>query len=243
MSRTETQAAGKGLRQRRLDRSRNTFWALLLLDVLMGLEVLAEVSGGRSLGDVLGTLRAPLLVWALAVTAYAFCAWRWPAEQPQPAVGSTTDPRTGLFTMEHLKSCLECERQRAADEGVSAAIVYLDLVNLDRVNHLFGFTVGDIVLKALAGVIAGEVRSGDILGRVGGDEFMIIMPETRLCEAVPVAEAVQEAVAAYRLQLGKRGVIDFLECHAGMASFPTDGGTAEEVAAAARSNIRTPQPV
>ena len=68
------------------------------------------------------------------------------------------------------------------------------------------------------------------------------MPETPLSQAVPVAEAVQEAVAAYRLDLGKKGVVDFMECHAGMACFPLDGQSAEEVAAAARSNIRVAQP-
>jgi diguanylate cyclase (GGDEF)-like protein len=241
MSQADARETGQGPAERGPDRSRNTFWALLLLDVMMGLGVLVQLRAGRGAGQAFGPLQAPALLWALAVSAYAFFAWRRPAQGPQPAAGSTTDPRTGLFTMDHLKSCLECERQRAQDSGVSAAVVYLDLANLDRVNHVFGFTVGDIVLKALARLMAEGVRPGDILGRVAGDEFMIIMPETTLAEALPVAESVRQAVADYRLDLGKKGVIDFMQCYAGMASFPLDGRSAEEVAAAARERIGAPR--
>jgi len=229
--------------KRHLNRSRNTFWALLLLDVLIGLEILRRFQAGGAAGEILGTPITVVLIWALAVSAYAYCAWRRPVKDEAPTGGATTDSRTGLFTMDYVKTCMEHERRRSEESGVSAAIVYLDLVNLDRVNHAFGFTVGDIVLKALAAVMADQIRPGDILACVGGDEFMIVMPETCTSEAVPVAEAIRKAVAGYRLDLGKKGVIDFMECRYGLASFPADGRSAEEVAATARANLQVPQPV
>ncbi len=217
---------------------RSAFWSMVMLDGMLALNVSLQTYAGGGLRAALGYFQPPIIAWALAGTLYALFAWRRPKRTPvRPGL---TDPATGLFTMDYLRKCLECEQQRAEEIGVSAAVLYLDLANLERVNHVFGFTVGDIVLKALARLIAAQIRSGDILGRVGGDEFMIVMPETTVAEAGPVADAIHEAVARYRLDLGKKGVIDFMECSAGVATFPLDGRSAEEVAAAARCNVRVP---
>ena len=61
MTRADTRHTGAAPAQHGLGRSRNTFWALLLLDVMMGLQVLMELNAGRSAGEVLGALRAPAL--------------------------------------------------------------------------------------------------------------------------------------------------------------------------------------
>jgi len=213
----------------------SVFWALLVLDLMLALHVLLQVYVGGGVGEAFGYFQPPIMAWALAGTVYALYAWR--RAKRTPARQGITDPVTGLFTMDYLRKCLESERQTAEEMGVSAAVVYLDMANLDQVNHRFGFTVGDIVLKGLARLMAAEIRSGDILGRAGGDEFMLVMPETTPAEAGPVAQAIQEAVSRYRLDLGKRGVIDFMECRAGVAVFPAEGRSVEEVAAAARGKI------
>ncbi len=235
MDQVDAPIGAAGPRWGLLNSWRSVFWALVLLDVMLAVNVALQMYAGGGPAAGLGYFQPPILAWALAGTAYALFAWR--RTKRTPARRDITDPATGLFTMDYLRKCLEVERQTSQEMGVSAAVVYLDLANLEQVNHRFGFTVGDIVLKALAGLIAAQIRSGDILGRVGGDEFLLVMPETTLAEAGPVTEAIQEAVSGYRLDLGKRGVIDFMECRAGAAVFPAEGGSVEEVAAAARSKI------
>jgi diguanylate cyclase (GGDEF)-like protein len=122
--------------------------------------------------------------------------------------------------------------------GTSAAVVYADLVHLEQVNQSFGHAVGDIVLKAIAQLVAGHVRRGDILGRVGGDEFLIVMPETTVGEAEVVVKAIRKAIRDYRLELGKRGTVDFLNCKTGVAAFPAEAETPIEIIAVARQKLR-----
>jgi diguanylate cyclase (GGDEF)-like protein len=221
------------------DRARKLFWGSLLLSVLIVVHMVYQAQRPGGLLAVIRTFLPPVLLWSLTMTAYSFCTLNSIARQRAERLANAfTDLVTGVFNLEYLKSCLEHERKRAVEVGTSAAVVYADLVHLEQVNQSFGHAVGDIVLKAIAQLIAGHVRRGDILGRVGGDEFLIVMPETTAGEAEVVVKAIRKAIRDYRLELGKRGTVDFLNCKTGVAAFPAEAETPIEIIAVARQKLR-----
>jgi len=219
-------------------RIRHIFWGSLLLSTLIVVEAgyIARASGGWI--QVLQGFLPPMLLWSIIMTAYAFYTFSRISLSRLRQLAPFTDAVTGVFTLNYLQSYLETARKRAYETNQSAIVGYLDLVNLERVNGSAGHAVGDIVLKAVAQLIAGHLRGGDIVGRVGGDEFLIIMPETTVAEAQPVIESIVEAIRGYRLDLGKKGVVDFLNCKSGLAVFPSDGESPEDIMAAAREHLK-----
>lgn len=235
---TEVTGAQSEERQEAEERLRSIFWGSVLLSALI---VVHHIYLAGRAGGVLATLHGFLpvvLLWSLAVTVYAFYSV-WHVSQRRKRVLATafTDVGTGVFTLGYLKSCLEHERRRALETGASSAVAYVDLVNLDKVNAEFGHAVGDVVLRALAQVIAENVRGGDIVGRVGGDEFLIVMLETESAEAQRVAEGVRICIEDYRLDLGKRGTIEFIGCRVAVADFPAEGETSQDIITAVREKL------
>lgn len=219
-------------------KARKLFLGSLVLSVLIVVHIVYLAERGGGLLATISTFLPAVLLWSLAMTGYAFYMLYSIAQQRAARLSKAfTDFSTGVFTLAYLKSCLLQEHKRALEMGTFAAVLYVDMVNLERVNRDFGHAVGDIVLKAVAQVIEANVRRGDTVGRVGGDEFLVIMPETTAEEAQGVVQSIRRIIKAYRLDLGKRGVIDFLDCKTGLAIFPAEGASPEDLVAAAREKL------
>lgn len=209
--------------------------ARLSLAGLLALTVLVAVETAILFGAERGQAIAVIaLALATALTAHAFYVLGSFAKQ---RAGAGTDPRTGVLTIEGLAARLKQEAKRAMQSGTPTIVLYVDMVNLERVNQDFGYTTGDIVLGEMAQVIKQTARAGDVVGRVGGDEFMVIMPNCTLQEAEPALAIIRGGVNAYRLDLGKRGTIDYVSCKIGTAVFPTDGNSLEAIITAARAKM------
>ena len=88
------------------------------------------------------------------------------------------DPLTGLFNRRALTRNLELEIGRARRQDRQFSLVYIDIDGLKSVNDRHGHAAGDEWLRALAGVLMGVLRKADTAYRVGGDEFVILLPET-----------------------------------------------------------------
>ena len=86
--------------------------------------------------------------------------------------------------------------------GGGLAAIMLDIDGFKRVNDAYGHDAGDIVLRELAGVIAGIVRVEDIVARYGGEEFCVVVPGIPEGEAEGVAERVRGAIAGHRMPGG-----------------------------------------
>jgi diguanylate cyclase (GGDEF)-like protein len=110
-----------------------------------------------------------------------------------------TDPLTGLANRRYLKERLKEERSRALRTGQGLAAIMLDIDRFKRVNDHFGHDAGDVVLRHVAGVLAGVVRVEDIVARYGGEEFCVLVPEIAPEGAELIAERVRAAIAATRL--------------------------------------------
>ena len=114
---------------------------------------------------------------------------------------ATVDAGTEVFTKRYVLDALEREVRQAGRSGNALAVLCLDLDHFKTVNDRWGHEAGDQVLREAAAAVHGSVRSGDIVGRVGGEEFLVVLPGASLAEAQALAERVRAAVAARRTQL------------------------------------------
>jgi diguanylate cyclase (GGDEF)-like protein len=145
---------------------------------------------------------------------------------------SIRDALTGLFNRRHLQEMLSLELPRAARTGGPLSLVILDLDNFKKFNDTFGHDAGDMVLRALGGAITRNLRQGDVAFRYGGEEFMVVLPQTGATQGAAVAERIRTAVEALRLDYDGRRLSGF-SASLGVATFPECGDTAETLILAA----------
>ena len=130
---------------------------------------------------------------------------------------AVVDGLTGLYDHDTLFTLLEKEIERAKRHSETVSFLLLDLDDFKRVNDEFGHQTGDEVLVRLAEIIRETIRSMDIAGRYGGEEFAAILPETDVTDAAHSAERLRKAAEA-----GFRRDVQ-LTISVGVASFPRDG--------------------
>lgn len=106
------------------------------------------------------------------------------------------DTLTGLPNRLASTEFLQHEFQQLARRSASYAIIMLDIDYFKRVNDTYGHATGDKVLQHVAAVLASSIRANDFVGRVGGEEFMAVLPTTELVDAAKVAEKIRAAVEA-----------------------------------------------
>lgn len=103
---------------------------------------------------------------------------------------SITDPLTGLFNRRRLEEVMDVEVVRATEFNRDLSIIMIDVDNLKTINDTFGHNIGDWVLIEAAGVINDICRKSDLPARYGGDEFMILLPETKASDALDLANQI-----------------------------------------------------
>ena len=109
---------------------------------------------------------------------------------------SRTDSLTGLYNRWHLDDVLARENSAAHRHGDRLSIVIFDIDHFKHVNDTYGHPTGDLVLVEFARRLTDELRAGDIAGRWGGEEFLLILPRTDATGAHRVADRVRLATAA-----------------------------------------------
>lgn len=104
------------------------------------------------------------------------------------------DPLTRLFNRSHLEKRFSEEIERAKRHGNTFSIIMLDIDHFKTINDTRGHLCGDYTLRQLAGILQHAVRSLDVVGRYGGEEFCCILPETDLEQAAVLGERLREQV-------------------------------------------------
>lgn len=107
-----------------------------------------------------------------------------------------TDPLTGLYNRRYALPALAGMAERAALTGLPFAVMIVDLDRFKTVNDRFGHAAGDCVLVEVAARLSAHLRQGDLLARIGGEEFLIGLPDTDLATAEDIADRLCEAVQA-----------------------------------------------
>src|SRR5439155_7811036 len=114
---------------------------------------------------------------------------------------ATTDALTGLANRRHLTAAIDTEVRRARRTGRALSLAILDIDHFKRINDTHGHPGGDAVLREIAAVLRETTRAGDILGRIGGEEFAVLMPETDTGQAERACERLRAAVAGGTVSL------------------------------------------
>ncbi|HTN52482.1 MAG TPA: diguanylate cyclase [Anaeromyxobacter sp.] len=116
------------------------------------------------------------------------------------------DPLTGLANRRALAEALSRELARARRAGTALAVAVLDVDRFKQVNDAHGHPAGDAVLAAVAARASAALREGDLLGRLGGEEFLALLPGADLAAALAAGERLRKAVAAAPVQAGAAGI-------------------------------------
>lgn len=114
----------------------------------------------------------------------------------------TRDELTGLINRRHMQELIEHEHQRCTRSGQTFCLAKLDIDHLGSINDAHGYPVGDAVLRAVAQEALQHVRASDVLARWGGEEFMLMLPDTRASLVRGGLERLQQRVAALRIVHG-----------------------------------------
>jgi len=145
---------------------------------------------------------------------------------------ATRDPLTGLLNRREMSRVLDEELQRARRYQRPMAVLWVDFDHFKDVNDTYGYAAGDSVLRAISRLLLGSVRSVDSIGRFGGEEFVIVLPEMDLEEAQETAERLRRKVAEEPQPLGNGEAVP-LTISVGVAVYPDHGQTASTLCAAA----------
>ena len=140
---------------------------------------------------------------------------------------STIDPLTALFNRGFFFAALEREIARSARSGRGFCLLMMDLDELKAVNDRLGHFHGDRVLRAVGEIVTAGVRRIDTAARYGGDEFVVLLPETDPTGAYVVAEKIRLGVQELELSLADAAIRPSLSI--GVVSYPDDGSTADEL--------------
>ncbi|QIR15823.1 sensor domain-containing diguanylate cyclase [Shewanella aestuarii] len=138
------------------------------------------------------------------------------------------DPLTGLFNRRHLDEALKSEVSPAKRNNTQLATMMIDADHFKRYNDIHGHDAGDYVLQALSKSILEILRSEDIACRYGGEEFVILLPQTSQQDSIEIAKRLRRVTRNTSLQF-KGKTLPNLSLSIGITIFPTDSATENNI--------------
>lgn len=142
---------------------------------------------------------------------------------------ASTDGLTGLYNHRIFSQLLKEELSRSIRYSLSLSLVMFDVDDFKLFNDTYGHPDGDKVLKAVAEILCESLRKCDIPFRYGGEEFIVILPETEREPAVLAAERIRLAIETQSRRYLPENIAHGVTVSVGVASFPQDGETAESL--------------
>ncbi|TXT39935.1 MAG: PAS/PAC sensor-containing diguanylate cyclase [Comamonadaceae bacterium] len=167
--------------------------------ILLGNQ-LPQVIG--AIRDITPSTRTQLLGVVQDITEQKELQWKLERE-------ARTDPLTGCINRRHFLELAEHELARARRYGEPLSVLMLDLDHFKLINDQHGHPVGDVVLQRLVQICQASLRAEDAVGRLGGEEFAILLPESSIQEAQEAAERLCLAIAATEISLNEGSSIHF----------------------------------
>jgi diguanylate cyclase (GGDEF)-like protein len=140
-----------------------------------------------------------------------------------------TDVLTGLHNHRYFKQVFGQELGRAKRYQKSLSIILMDVDDFKKYNDAYGHSTGDAVLKVIGDVILNTIRSVDYAFRYGGEEFVVLLPETKLASALQVAERLRERIETETAAVLADVVPQGVTVSVGVAAFPDNGVRPKEL--------------
>ncbi|MFK7873425.1 MAG: diguanylate cyclase [Oligoflexales bacterium] len=139
---------------------------------------------------------------------------------------ATMDGLTGLFNKKYLEDALEWQFRTSQASGRSLCVICMDLDHFKKVNDTYGHQAGDKVLQECSQMIKQVVRQNDIVGRIGGEEFALILPDTPLGVAKDLAERILTSMEAHPMDITGTTEMHKQTVSAGVAELTPHTGSA-----------------
>ncbi|MGQ0836469.1 MAG: sensor domain-containing diguanylate cyclase [Gammaproteobacteria bacterium] len=146
-----------------------------------------------------------------------------------------TDPLTGVLNRRSIVERLEAACSRARARGLPISLLFIDLDHFKEINDTYGHAAGDACLGAIIGPIQAELRQSDVIGRYGGEEFVVMLSSADAAAARPIAERILERVAHVQVEGFGRPIR--LTCSIGVAASDTLGVWGEHLIARADAAV------
>jgi diguanylate cyclase (GGDEF)-like protein len=146
-----------------------------------------------------------------------------------------TDPLTGVLNRRSFVERLDAACLRARTRGLPIALLFLDLDHFKSINDSFGHLAGDACLRAIIEPMHAELRQSDVIGRYGGEEFVVLLSSADAAAALPIAERILERVANVRVE--GYGAPIRLSCSIGVAASDALGVWGEHLIASADAAV------
>lgn len=187
----------------------------------------------------LGVATAALLLsqpWAVAALLLTILGLHRALLVDQFQTASRTDPKTGLANAAFWHEIANREFTGAQRTNCPLGVLYLDLDRFKTVNDTYGHLAGDQALKAVADELSHEVRGDDLVGRLGGEEFAILLPKTAAHETALTAERIRRRVAGLVVTIPTANgpvLCDTITCSIGAATYPESGTSLDQLQMAA----------
>jgi diguanylate cyclase (GGDEF)-like protein len=199
--------------------------------------------GGGTLADQVASLRfagaffahiAPVLLVAYITTMFS-ADIRYGLARAK--LLAETDDLTGLFNLRGFALAANRLFAQAVRHDRPTSVLMIDSDNLKGVNDAYGHESGNRLLRHIATAIQAELRFTDVAARYGGDEFIVLLPETPAKGALEVAERIRTRIAGTPLHLTERSVVTSVSI--GVSVYPEDGATLDALAAHADGALYT----
>ena len=142
---------------------------------------------------------------------------------------SHIDPVTRVYNRRHFNQRIHEEMQRAKRYGRPLSLLLLDLDRFKLLNDTHGHQAGDIILRYIGQSIRRSVRAIDILCRIGGDEFAVLMPDTDMDSCCALAERLRDLTSTRSITVGPAGSSVTVSASVGAATFPRHADSPERV--------------
>jgi len=147
-----------------------------------------------------------------------------------------TDDTTGLYNVRHLYDVLGRELERSSQAGLPTSLAFLDLDRFKQVNDVHGHLIGSELLARTGQRLQELSRKQDLCFRYGGDEFIVLMPETDADAALAQARALHHTLTETKFQM-KNGLRLSIGASIGLATAPNDGATLHSIIGAADARM------
>lgn len=192
----------------------------------------------------LGAVTAVLVVVmppAVAIMAVVTVVFNRLAEIDQLQDAVVTDPKTGLLNMRGWTESADRALNRVRRAGSTLAVLMVDLDHFKWINDTFGHPAGDDVLAAVASALSSVTRPADVVGRFGGEEFLLLLPDADTAAAELAAERVRTTIAGLRIpttdKRGAQATISGRTASIGVATFPRHADDLDGLLQAADSAV------
>jgi len=147
--------------------------------------------------------------------------------------GTWVDHLTGIANRIYFQQRFESEIRRTGNYRQALALVMFDIDEFKRINDTHGHRAGDVVIKKMAEIVKKNTRGGDLVGRYGGDEFIVLITSTNENQAISFAEKLRELIAATDIAIPGTEVPVRITVSGGLAMFPRHGQSTTDLFRAA----------